>query len=70
MTDATPAADAAALGRLAKALSFLRGADDPTTVAVQKAADSARPEDIRKARAMFSRLKPGERSAALAMLGE
>jgi hypothetical protein len=70
MTDEPRAPDAAALGRLAKALGFLRGPADPVTLAVEKAAASGRPEDIRKAHTMFSRLKPGDRAAALAMVAD
>jgi hypothetical protein len=70
MTEAPAAPDAVAMARLAKALIFLRGAEDPTTMAVEKAAASGKPEDVRKARALFSRLKPGDRAAALAMIAE
>jgi hypothetical protein len=56
--------DRDAMERLAKALTFICGADHPTTVA------SGSPKDIKAARALFLKLKPGERKAALAMLGE
>lgn len=62
--------DRAAMGRLAKALVFVLGADHPTTVALQAAADSGSERDIKNARALFLRLKQGERRAALAMLGD
>ena len=62
--------DRAAIARLAKALVFVCGADHPTTVALQAAADSGSERDIKNARAMFLRLKQGERRAALAMLGD
>jgi hypothetical protein len=62
--------DRAAMARLAKALVFVCGADHPTTVALQAAADSGSERDIKNARALFLRLKQGERRAALAMLGD
>lgn len=66
--EATP--DPAALARLAKALAFIRGAEDPVTVALGKAAESGQPDDVKKARALFAKMKPGDRAAALAMIAE
>jgi hypothetical protein len=63
-----PVFDQAAMGRLAKALIFICGKDHPTTVALQLAADSGSERDIKNARALFVKLKPGDRRAALAML--
>ncbi len=60
--------DPAAMGRLAKALVFICGADHPTTVALKAAAESGSERDIKNARALFLRLRPGDRRAALAML--
>ncbi|MGA8688478.1 MAG: hypothetical protein WB662_00875 [Methyloceanibacter sp.] len=60
--------DRAAMGRLAKALDFICGADHPTTVALRAAAESGSARDIKTARAAFLRLKPSDRRAALAML--
>jgi hypothetical protein len=57
-----------AMGRLAKALAFICGADHPTTVALKTAADSGAERDIKNARTLFLRLKPSDRRAALAML--
>ena len=62
--------DPAAMGRLAKALAFVCGPDHPTTVALNTAAESGSERDIKKARALFLRLKPGDRQAALAMLSD
>jgi len=62
--------DRAAMGRLAKALTFICGADHPTTVALKAAAESGSQMDIKKARALFLRLKPGDRKAAMAMLDD
>jgi hypothetical protein len=51
--------DRAAMGRLAKALVFICGPDHPTTVALQAAAESGSERDIKNARTLFLRLKPG-----------
>jgi hypothetical protein len=64
------AIDRAAMGRLAKALVFICGPDHPTTVALKAAAESGSERDIKNARALFLKLKPGDRRAALAMLGD
>ena len=64
------AIDQAAMGRLAKALEFICGPDHPTTVALKTAAESCSERDIKTARTLFLRLKPGDRRAALAMLGD
>ena len=64
------AIDQAAMGRLAKALVFICGADHPTTVALKAAAESGSEHDIKNARTLFLRLKPGDRRAALAMLAD
>jgi hypothetical protein len=63
-----PVFDQAAMGRLAKALIFICGKDHPTTVALQLAADTGSERDIKNARALFVKLKPADRRAALAML--
>jgi hypothetical protein len=63
-----PVFDQAAMGRLAKALVFICGKDHPTTIALQLAADTGSERDIKNARALFVKLKPGDRRAALAML--
>lgn len=60
--------DREAMGRLAKALVFICGADHPTTVALKAASESGSDQDIKRARAAFLKLKSGERNAALAML--
>jgi hypothetical protein len=62
--------DPAAMRRLAKAVVFICGADHPTTVALQAAAQSGSERDIKHARTLFLRLTPGDRRAALAMLDE
>jgi hypothetical protein len=60
--------DRAAMGRLAEALSFICGADHPTTVALKTASESGLEKDIKNARALVLRLKQTDRRAALAML--
>jgi hypothetical protein len=60
--------DRVAMGRLAKALTFICGKDHPTTVALRVAAETGTAGDIKKARTLFVKLKPGERKAALDML--
>jgi hypothetical protein len=62
--------DQAAMGRLAKALVFICGPDHPTTVALKQAAERGSERDIKNARTLFLRLKPGDRRAALAMLAD
>jgi hypothetical protein len=62
--------DRAAMGRLAKALVFICGAEHPTTVALKAAAETGSERDIKNARTLFLRLKPGDRRAALAMLSD
>jgi hypothetical protein len=62
--------DRAAMGRLAKALVFVCGADHPTTVALRAAAESGSEQEIKKARTLFLRLKTGHRQAALIMLAD
>lgn len=60
--------DRATMGRLAKALAFVCGADNPATKALQTASETGAEKDIKQARTLFLRLKPGDRRAALAML--
>ena len=62
--------DRAAMGRLAKALIFILGADHPTTVALKAAAESDSEQDIKIARTLFLKLKSGDRRAALTMLDD
>ena len=62
--------DRAAMGRLAKALVFICGPDHSTTIALKAAAESGSERDIKKARALFLKLKPGDRRAAMTMLDD
>lgn len=62
--------DLAAIARLARALDFISGADDPTARALRKAAETRAEADIKKARLMFLQLKPGTRAAAFAFLND
>ena len=58
------------MGRLAKSLFFICGTDNVTALALQAAAESGTERDIKKAYALFLKLKPGDRRAALASLVE
>jgi len=60
--------DRVAMGRLAKALTFICGVDHPTAMALRQAAESGLERDIKKARSLFLQLKPGDRKAALNMI--
>lgn len=60
--------DAAMMGRLAKALAFICGAEHAATKAVKAAAESGNERDIKKARQAFLKLKHGDRQAALTLL--
>lgn len=62
--------DRTAMGRLAKALVFICGADHPTTVALRTAAETGTERDIKNARTLFLRMKPGDRRAALTMIDD
>ena len=56
------------LARLAKALDFICGPHHPTTIALKTAGETGTDRDIKIARALFLKLKPGDRRAALAMI--
>lgn len=58
------------MGRLAKALGFICSPDHPTTAALRTASETGSERDIKAARALFLKLKPADRRAALSMLGE
>jgi hypothetical protein len=60
--------DRETMGRLAGALAFIKAPDDPVVIALRAAAESGLERDIKQARTLFLRLKPGERRSALAML--
>lgn len=62
--------DRDAMGRLAKALTFIIGAEHATTLALKGAAESGSDSDIRKARTLFLKLKSSDRRAALTMLAD
>ena len=65
---AEPQLDPEMMAKLASALSFICGAEHACTVALKKAAESGASADIKKAHALFKKLKPAERAAALNML--
>ncbi len=58
------------MGRLGKALAFICGPDHPTAIALKTAAETGAERDIKQARTLFLRLKPGDRQSALAMLSD
>lgn len=60
--------DRETMGRLAKALAFICKPDDAAVVALKLAAETGTERDIKQARTLFLRLKPGDRRAALSML--
>jgi hypothetical protein len=60
--------DPVAMGRLAKALAFILGPNHAATLALKTAAESGTEQDAKKARLIFSKLKHGDRKAALSML--
>ncbi len=60
--------DRETMGRLAKALAFILKPDDPAVAALKLAAETGTDKDIKQARTLFLRLKPGDRRAALSML--
>jgi hypothetical protein len=62
--------DAAMMGRLASALTFVCGADHAATKALKKAAETGADKDVKAARSQFLKLKHGERQAALTMLND
>jgi hypothetical protein len=64
------AIDREAMGKMAKAIAFIRGASDPTAAALKLACETGKPADIKKARALFLKLKPSERKGAMAMLSD
>ena len=63
-----PVFDRAAMTRLSSALSFIKGASDPTVLALKAAAASGSASDTKKARTLFLKLRASDRQAALAML--
>ncbi len=65
-----PEIDRQAMGKLAKALGFICSPDHPTVVALRAASESGTEKDIKAARALFLKLKPSDRRAALSMLSD
>ena len=62
--------DRETMGRLAKALAFIGSPDDPVVVTLRQAAETGTDRDIKQARALFLKLRPADRKAALASLIE
>ena len=62
--------DRAAIWQLAKSLVLICGTHHPTTVVLRIAAESSIDKKIKTARLLFLLLSPGDRRAALALLGD
>ena len=60
--------DRETMAKLGKACAFICGPTDPTTLALKKAAETGTAQDIKKAHALFLKLKPGLRQSALSTL--
>lgn len=60
--------DRETIAKMAKALVFICGAANPVTLAMQKAAEGGAAGDIKRARGLFLKMKPGDRAAVLAMI--
>ncbi len=60
--------DRETMAKLAKSLAFIISPQDPTVLALKTAAETGLDKDIKQARQMFLKLKPGHRAAALEML--
>lgn len=60
--------DPAMMGRLAKALTFICGADHAATKALKQASETGAEKDVKAARAQFLKLKHGDRQAAMGLL--
>jgi hypothetical protein len=56
------------MGRVANAQAVIRIPEDPVVVALRQAAESGSDRDIKQARSLFLKLRPADRSAALATL--
>ena len=56
------------MGRLAKALVFIGSPDDAVVLAFRQAEKTGSDQDVKKARALFMKLRPGDRRSALATL--
>jgi hypothetical protein len=58
------------MARLARSLSFIKNPDDPVVTALKQAAESGTERDIKRARALFLKLKSADRRSALAAIGD
>ena len=62
--------DRETMGRLAKALAFIGSPDNTVVVALKQAAETGADRDIEHVRALFLKLRPADRRAALGSLIE
>ena len=58
------------MARLARSLSFIKNPDDPVVTAMKQAAESGTKRDIKRARALFLKLKSADRRSALASIAD
>ena len=56
------------MGRLAKALAFIGSPDDAVVLALRRAEETGSEKDVKQARTLFMKLKPGDRRSALATI--
>ena len=63
-----PSINRETMGRLARALAFIGNPDDAVVTALKRAEETGAEKDIKLARALFMKLKPGDRRSALATL--
>lgn len=62
--------DRETIGRLANALAFICKPDDPAVVAMKQAAQTGTDKDIKAAYALFLKVNPSHRAAALNMIAD
>lgn len=60
--------DQSSMAQLTKTLTFICGADNACVLALKAAAASGTAADVKRARALFLKLKSGDRQAAMTML--
>ncbi len=64
------ALDQETMGRLVKPVSFILGADHPTTKALTNAAERGFSQDLKQAQIAFNRMKSADRNTVLDMLDD
>lgn len=64
------ALDQETMGRLAKPVAFILGADHPTAVAMKTAGERGFSQDLKQAQIAFNRMKASDRSTVMDMLDD